>query len=120
MIDEHGFCPHKVNERSGCSFIFQNVNHGIFGVYHDGQEPTVAASVKGQKVHCIGRTAEHALPKSVCRMGFIRHFIGFFRPADKGLNILNALGVGCGNHFRHFDYPMPLHLAVNIVIVNLL
>ena len=52
-------------------------------------------------------------------MGFIRHFIGFFRPADKGLNILNALGIGCGNHFRHFDNPMPLHFAIYIVIVNL-
>ena len=52
-------------------------------------------------------------------MGFIRHFIGFFRPADKGLNIFNALSVGCGNHFRHLDNPMSLHFAVHIVIVNL-
>ena len=44
--------------------------------------------------------------------------IGFLRPADKGLNILNALGIGGGNHLRHFDNPMPLHLAVNIVIIN--
>ncbi len=44
--------------------------------------------------------------------------IGFLRPADKGLNILNALDIGGGNHLGHFDNPMPLHLAVNIVIIN--
>ena len=94
------------------------MNLGSLRVYHDGQEPSVAASVKGQEVHRIGAAAEHALPQSVCRMGFIRHFVGFLGSADKGLNILNALGVGCGNHLGHFDNPMSLHLAVNIVIVN--
>ena len=94
------------------------MNLGSFRVYHDGQEPSVAASVEGQKVHRIGAAAEHALPQSVCRVGFIRHFIGFLGSADEGLNILNAFGVGCGNHLGHFDNPMSLHLAVNIVIVN--
>ena len=91
---------------------------GSFRVYHDGQEPSVAASVKGQEVHRIGRTAEHALSEPVRWMGFIRHFIGFLGSADKGLNILNTFGIGGGNHFGHFDNPMSLHLAVNIVIVN--
>ena len=59
----------------------------VLCVYHDGQKPSVAASVKGQKVHRIGAAAEHALPQSVCRMGFIRHFVGFLCPADKGLYI---------------------------------
>ena len=94
------------------------MNLGSFRVYHDGQEPSIAASVKGQEVHRIGAAAKHTLPQSVCRMGFIRHFVGFLRPADKGLNILNAFGVGCSNHLGHFDNPMSLHLAVNIVIVN--
>ena len=40
------------------------------------------------------QAAEHALPQSVCRMGFIRHFIGLFRSADKGFDFLNALGIG--------------------------
>ena len=44
--------------------------------------------------------------------------IGFLGSADKGLNILNAFDIGGGNHLGHFDNPMPLHLAVNIVIVN--
>ena len=44
--------------------------------------------------------------------------IGFLRPADKGLNILNAFGIGGGNHLGHFDNPMSLHLAINIVIIN--
>ena len=118
MIEEHGFCPHQVDIRPRCGFIFQNVNLGVLCVYHDGQEPSVAAPVKGQEVQSIGAAAEHALSQSVCRMGFIRHLIGFLCPADKGLNILNALGVGGGDHLGHFDNPMPLHLAVNIVIVN--
>ena len=41
--------------------------------------------------------------------------IGFLGSADKGLNILNAFDIGGGNHLGHFDNPMPLHLAVNIV-----
>ena len=44
--------------------------------------------------------------------------IGFPRSADKGLNILNAFGIGGGNHLGHFDNPMSLHLAINIVIIN--
>jgi len=43
----------------------------VLCVYHDGQKPSVAASVKGQEVHRIGAAAEHALPQSVCRMGFM-------------------------------------------------
>ena len=117
-IDGHCLCPHQVDIRPRCGFIFQNMNLGSFRVYHDGQEPSVAASVKGQEVHRIGAAAEHALPQSVCRMGFIRHFIGFLGSADEGLNILNALGIGGGDHLGHFDNPMSLHLAVNIVIVN--
>ena len=117
-IDGHCFCPHQVDIRPRCGFIFQNMNLGSFRVYHDGQEPSVAASVKGQEVHRIGAAAEHALPQSVCRMGFIRHFIGFLGSAYKGLNILNTFGIGGGNHLGHFDNPMSLHLAVNIVIVN--
>jgi hypothetical protein len=64
--------------RPRCGFIFQNVNLGSFRVYHDGHKPTVAASVKGQEVQRVGAAAEHTLPEPVCRMGLIRHFVGFF------------------------------------------
>ena len=118
MVEEHGFRPHQVDIGSGRRFIFQNVNLCVLCVYHDGQKPSVAASVKGQEVHRIGAAAEHALPQPVRRVCFIRHLIGFLRPTDKGFNLFSALGVGGGDHFRHFNNPVSLHLAVNVVVVN--
>ena len=100
---------------SCCRFIVQNVDFCQLRMYHDWYKTAVAGAVKGQKIQRIGSAAEHTLPQSVCRVGFIRHFISLLGSADEGLNILNALGIGGGNHLGHFDNPMSLHLAVNIV-----
>ena len=42
----------------------------------------------------------------------------FLLPADKRLNIFNALGIHCCHHFRHFNNPMPLHLPIDIIIIH--
>ena len=88
-------------------------------MYHDRHKTAVAGAVKGQKIQRIGSAAEHTLPFSVSRVGFVWHFIGFLLAAEKGLDFLNALGIGCGNHLRHLDQPVSLHLAVHIFIVQL-
>ena len=51
-------------------------------------------------------------------MGLVGDFIGFLLLAEKALDLLNALGVGGGNHLRHFDDPVTLQLAVHVVIVQ--
>ena len=38
-------------------------------------------AVTGKKVLPVGGSSKHALTEPVCRMGFIRHFIGFFLAA---------------------------------------
>ena len=98
-VNLHDLCPHLNDISSGCSFIFQYVNLGLFRAYHDWKKTAVACSVKGKKIKRVGRTAKHTLSQSVCRMGLIRYLVGFLLSAQKGLDFLNALGVGCGNHF---------------------
>ena len=74
-------------------------------------------TVKGQEVQRVGSPGKHALPLMVFWVDFIRGFVGFLLAAQKGLNILNALCVRRGNHFRHFNNPMPLQLPVYVIIV---
>ena len=52
-------------------------------------------------------------------MCLIGDFVGLFLSAQKGLDFLNTLCIGCGYHLRHLDYPMPLHFAVHIFIIQL-
>ena len=87
-------------------------------MHHDGQKSPVSAAVKGKKVQCIGRTAEYTLAKPVLRFCGIGYLVGFLLAAEKGFDILNALGVGRGDHLGHFDDPVPLHLAEHILIVD--
>ena len=51
-------------------------------------------------------------------MGFVGDFIGFLLLAEKALDLLDALGVGGGDHLRHFDDPVTLQLAVHVVIIQ--
>ena len=90
----------------------------LFRIYHDRKETAVPGTVKGQEVQRIGCTAKHALPWTVCRVGFIWYLINLLLAAQKRLNLLYALRIGCGNHLRHFDDPMPLQLSVDVIIVQ--
>jgi len=51
-------------------------------------------------------------------MGLVGNFIGFLLLAEKTLDLLDALGIGGGDHLRHFDDPVTLQLAVHVVIVQ--
>ena len=51
-------------------------------------------------------------------MGFVGNFIGFLLLAEKALDLLDALGVGGGDHLRHLNDPVTLQLAVHVVIVQ--
>ena len=118
-IDGHCLRPYLLQIGSGCGFILQNMNLRLLRADLYRQKATIAGTVERQEVHCVGCTAEHALPQSVCRVGFIRNFIDFLLAAQKRLDFLNTLGIGGGDHFRHLDDPVPLQLAVYIFIVQL-
>ena len=51
-------------------------------------------------------------------MGFVGNFIGFLLLAEETLDLLDALGIGGGDHLRHFDDPVALQLSVHVVIVQ--
>ncbi len=51
-------------------------------------------------------------------MGLIGDFIGLLLFTEKTFDLLDALGIGGGDHLRHFNDPVPLQLAVHIVIVQ--
>ena len=118
-VDGHCLCPHLLQVGSGCGFILQNVNLRLLRTDLHRQKAPVAGTVKGQEVHRVGCAAEHALPQSVRRVGFIRDFVDLLLTAQKRLDFLNTLGIGGGDHFRHLDDPVPLQLAVYIFIVQL-
>ena len=61
-----------------------------------------------EEVQGIGSPAEHALAQPVLRVGFIGDFIDLLLAAEERLDFLYALGVGGGNHLRHFNYPVAL------------
>ena len=51
-------------------------------------------------------------------MGLVGDFIGLLLFAEKALDLLDALGIGGGDHLRHFDDPVALQLSVHVVIVQ--
>ena len=52
------------------------------------------------------------------RMGLVGNFIGFLLFAEETLDLLDTLGIGSGDHLRHFNDPVPLQLAVHVVVVQ--
>ena len=118
VVDGHSFRPELVDISTGFSFIVQNVDFGQFRIHRDGDKAAVACAVTGQKILPVGRASKDALAQTVGRMRFIGDFIGFLLLAEKALDLLDALGVGGGNHLRHFDDPVPLQLAIYVVIVQ--
>ena len=118
VVDGHGFRPKLVDIGAGFGFIVQNVHFGQFRINRNGNESTVARAVTGQKILPIGRTSKDALAQTVGRMGLVGDFIGFLLLAEKALDFLDALGIGGGDHLRHFDDPVTLQFAVHIVVVQ--
>ena len=51
-------------------------------------------------------------------MGLIGDFIGLLLFTEKTFDLLDALGIGGGDHLRHFNDPVALQLAVHVVIVQ--
>ena len=51
-------------------------------------------------------------------MGLVGDFIGLLLLAEKALDLFDALGIGGGDHLRHFDDPVTLQLTVHVVIVQ--
>ena len=51
-------------------------------------------------------------------MGLIGDFIGLLLFTEKTFDLLDALGIGGGDHLRHFNDPVPLQLAIYVVIVQ--
>ena len=94
------------------------MHFGQFRINRNGNESTVARAVTGQKILPIGRTSKDALAQTVGRMGLVGDFIGFLLLAEKALDFLDALGIGGGDHLRHFDDPVTLQFAVHIVVVQ--
>ena len=117
-VNLHRFCPDLYEISSCCRFIVKNVDFCQLWMNHDQHKTAVAGAVKGQEVQRIGSAAEHTLPFSVSRVGFVWHFIGFLLATEKRFDFLNTLGIGGGNHLRHLNQPVSLHLAIHIFIVQ--
>ena len=118
VVDGHGFRPKLVDIGAGFGFIVQNVHFGQFRIHRDGNKAAITRAVTGQKILPIGRTSKDALAQTVGRMGLVGDFIGFLLLAEKALDLLDALGIGGGDHLRHFDDPVTLQFAVHIVVVQ--
>ena len=95
------------------------MNLRFLRVNHHWQEPAVSGSIKREEIQRVGGTAEHTLPQPVFGLGFIGRAVGFLLAADKGADLLDALGVTGGQHLRHLDDPVALQLGKHLVIIQL-
>ena len=118
VVDGHSFCPELVDIGTGFLLVVQNVNFGQFRIHRNRDEAAVACTVTGQKILPIGRVSKDALAQTVGRMGLVGNFIGFLLLTEETLDFLDALGIGSGDHLRHFDDPVTLQLAIYVVIVQ--
>ena len=118
VVNRHCFRPKLVDIGAGFILVVQNVNFGQFRVHRDWNKAAVACAVTGQKILPIGRASKDTLAQTVGRMGFVGDFIGFLLFAEKTLDFFDALGIGGGDHLRHFNDPVSLQLSEHIVIVQ--
>ena len=98
VVNRHGFCPELVDIGARFLLVVQNVGLSQFRIHRDGDEAAVSCAVTGQKILPVGRASKDALTQTVGRMGLIGNFIGFLLLAEKALDLLDAFGVGGGNH----------------------
>ena len=118
VVNRHGFCPELIDIGARFLLVVQNVGLSQFRIHRDGDKAAVARAVTGQKILPIGRASKDALAQTVGRMGLVGDFIGFLLFAEKALDLLDALGIGGGDHLRHFNDPVALQFAVHVVIVQ--
>ena len=118
VVNRHGFCPKLVDIGTGFRFVIQNMYFSLCCIHRDGDKASVSCTVTGEKILSVGRTCKDTLPQTVCRVRFIRDFVGFFLLAEKALDFFNAFGIGSRNHFRHFHDPVALQLAEHVIIVQ--
>lgn len=118
VVDCHGLRPHLSKIGSGGRLVLQNMDFRPLGMNQHRHEPAVSCAVQRQKVHRIGRSAEHTLTWPVGGMGLVGDLVGLLLPAEKGLDLLDAFRIGCGDHLGHLDDPVPLHFAVHVLIVQ--
>ena len=85
---------------------------------HHWQEPAISSPIKWRKSSVLEEP-----PNTHCRSrslaGSHRGYVGFLLAADKGANLLDALGVAGGQHLRHLDDPVALQLGKHLVIIQL-
>lgn len=98
VVDGHGFCPELVDIGTGFFLVVQNVDFSQFRIHRDGNKAAVARAVTGQKILPIGRASKDALAQTVGRMCFVGDFIGLLLLAEKAPDLLDALGIGSGDH----------------------
>jgi len=118
VVNRHGFCPELIDIGARFLLVVQNVGLSQFRIHRDGDKAAVARAVTGQKILPIGRASKDALAQTVGRMGLVGDFIGFLLFTEKTFDLLDTLGIGGGDHLRHFDDPVALQLSVHIVVVQ--
>ena len=118
VVNRHGFCPELIDIGARFLLVVQNVGLSQFRIHRDGDEAAVARAVTGQKILPVGRASKNTLAQTVGRMGLVGDFIGFLLFTKKTFDLLDTLGIGGGDHLRHFDDPVALQLSVHIVVVQ--
>ena len=119
FIDRHDLRPHQVDIGAGGFFIRQDMCFRLLRMHLNGKEAAVAASVHGQEIHFVGGAGKYALPQMIGSVAVIGKLVGILAPGEKGLDVLDALRVGCRYHLRHFHDPVPCQSLINLFIVQL-
>ena len=83
------------------------------------QKAAVAGAIHRQKVHSVGGSSEHALARAVCREAVIGLLVGILAAGEEGLDFLDALGVGRGDHLGHLHNPVRHDVPVDVLVIQL-
>ena len=118
IILRHDFRPHLLKIRPGLLRVIQDVAVGLAGVHLHGEETSVSAAIHGQEVHAVGGAREHALPGMVRAEAVVGQTAEVPFPGEKGLDLLNAPGVGGGHHFGHFNDPPPVQPVKHVLVAE--
>ena len=86
----HDFRPELVEVGAGSGFIAENVDVGSLWMYLHWQKTAVPGSVHGQKIHSVGGSGEHTLPRAVCWKAVVGHLVGVLAAGEEGLDFLDV------------------------------
>ena len=117
FVEGHRLGPELGEVQAGIRFILEDMHLGAVGVHHDGEEPSVARAVEGQKICAVGRTAKDALAGPVLGLGLIGGAVGLLLSTDKGADFLDGFGAGGREHLAHLDNPMALQFSVYFIVI---